>query len=121
MRKTVIDPDIVRSDSRTEQVWLDLEEMAKVEVTSEDPSFPVESALLSGKGPGWRAAQRGKQTLASSSTSQRGSAGSDWSFRRRKSRGPKSSLFSGRPSQADHSERSFANSGVSARKARQVK
>jgi hypothetical protein len=26
-------------------------------------SFPVESALVSGKGPGWRTAQRGKQTL----------------------------------------------------------
>ena len=37
--------------------------MTKVEVTSEDPSFPVESAVVSGKGPGWRAAQRGKQTL----------------------------------------------------------
>jgi hypothetical protein len=63
VRKTVIDPATVHSDSRTEQEWFDLEEMAKVEVTSEDPSFPVESALVSGKGPGWRASQRGKQTL----------------------------------------------------------
>jgi hypothetical protein len=63
VRKTVIDPATVHSDSRTEQEWFDLEEMAKVEVTSEDPSFPVESALVSGKGPGWRAAQRGKQTF----------------------------------------------------------
>jgi hypothetical protein len=63
VRKTVIDPATVHSDSRTEQEWFDLEEMAKVEVTSEDPSFPVESALVSRKGPGWRAAQRGKQTL----------------------------------------------------------
>ena len=37
MRKTVIDPATVHSDSRTEQEWFDLEEMAKVEVTSEDP------------------------------------------------------------------------------------
>ena len=63
MRKSVIDPATVHSDSRTEQEWFDLEEMAKVEVTSEDPRFPVESALVSGKGPGWRAAQKGKQTL----------------------------------------------------------
>ena len=63
MRKTVIDPATVRSDSRIEEGWLDLEEMAKVEVTSEDPSFPVESALVSRKGPGWRAARSGKQTL----------------------------------------------------------
>ncbi len=46
---------------RTE--WLDLEEMAEVEVTSEDPRFPLESALVSSKGPGWRAAQRGKQII----------------------------------------------------------
>ena len=63
MRKTVIDPATDRSDSRNEQVWLDLEEMAKVEVTSEDPGFPVESALVSGRGRGWRAAQKGKQTI----------------------------------------------------------
>ena len=63
MRKTVIDSATVRSDSRIEEGWLDLEEMAKVEVTSEDPSFPVESALVSRNGPGWRAARSGKQTL----------------------------------------------------------
>jgi hypothetical protein len=40
-----------------------LRPFTKVEVTSEDPSFPIESALVSGKRPGWRAAQRGEQTL----------------------------------------------------------
>jgi hypothetical protein len=40
VRKTVIDPATVHSELRTEQ-WLDLEEMAKVEVTSEDPRFPA--------------------------------------------------------------------------------
>jgi hypothetical protein len=68
VRKTVIDPATVRPDSRTEQVWLDLEEMAKVEVTSEDPDFPVESALVSGKGPGWRAAGEVSRPSASCST-----------------------------------------------------
>ena len=63
MRKTVIDPATVHSESRTQQEWLDLEEMAKVEVTSEDPRFPLESALVSSKGPGWRAAHRGKQII----------------------------------------------------------
>ena len=63
MRKTVIDPATVYSEPRTKQEWLDLEEVAKVEVTSEDPSFPLESALVSGKGPGWRAAKRGKQII----------------------------------------------------------
>jgi hypothetical protein len=63
VRKTVIDPATVHSQARTKQEWLDLEEVAKIEVTSEDPSFPLESALVSGKGPGWRAAQRGKQII----------------------------------------------------------
>jgi hypothetical protein len=63
VRKTIIDSSTLHSEPRTEQEWLDLEEVAKVEVTSENPSFPLESALVSGKGPGWRAAQRGKQII----------------------------------------------------------
>jgi hypothetical protein len=46
--------------------WLDLEQLATVEVTSEDPSHPVELALSPGigaKGFGWRAAQPGEQTV----------------------------------------------------------
>ena len=62
MRKTVIDPATVHSESRIQQEWLDLEEMAKVEVTSEDPRFPLKSALVSSK-PGWLAAHRGKQII----------------------------------------------------------
>jgi hypothetical protein len=50
MRKTIIEPASVHSEPRTEQEWFDLEEVAKVEVTWEDPSFPLESALVSGKG-----------------------------------------------------------------------
>jgi hypothetical protein len=63
VRKTIIDPTAVHTERCTEQEWLDLEEVATVEVTSEDPSFPLESALVSGKGPGWRAAERGKQII----------------------------------------------------------
>jgi hypothetical protein len=40
-----------------------LEEIAKVEVTSEDPNFPIESALVERTGPGWRAAEPGKQII----------------------------------------------------------
>jgi uncharacterized protein (DUF736 family) len=44
--------------------WLDLEQIATVEVTSEDPGFPVESAFQSGDaGAGWRAAEDGEQLL----------------------------------------------------------
>ena len=63
MRKTLVDPATVHSELRTEQEWLDLEEVATVEVTSEDPNFPIESALAAREGPGWRAAERGKQII----------------------------------------------------------
>jgi len=43
--------------------WLDLESLAVVEITSEDPDRPIESALLPAAGPGWRAAGPGPQTI----------------------------------------------------------
>ena len=43
--------------------WLNLEDLAEVEVTSEDPAHPVESALLLGGTSGWRAAGPGEQTI----------------------------------------------------------
>src|SRR6266481_5134587 len=63
MRKSVIDSVAIHTEQRSEQEWLKLEQMAKVEVSSEDPNFPIESALTLGKGPGWRAAQEGKQII----------------------------------------------------------
>jgi uncharacterized protein (DUF736 family) len=42
--------------------WLDLEQIATVEVTSEDPHFPVEGVFES-SGIGWRASQDGEQQL----------------------------------------------------------
>ena len=43
--------------------WLKLEDLAEVEVTSEDTAHPIESALLPNHGPGWRAAEPGQQTV----------------------------------------------------------
>ena len=43
--------------------WLDLEQLAEVEITSEDVDHPIESALLPRMGPGWRSAQPGEQTI----------------------------------------------------------
>ena len=63
MRKTIINPDIINPRSHSQQKWLDLEEIATVEVTSENPNFPIESALAASEGPGWRAAEPGKQTI----------------------------------------------------------
>lgn len=43
--------------------WLDLENLAEVEITSEDAAYPVESALLPEGRAGWRAAEPGMQTI----------------------------------------------------------
>lgn len=43
--------------------WLDLDAVAEVELTSEDPDHPIEAALLPGVGSGWRAAGSGEQTI----------------------------------------------------------
>ena len=43
--------------------WLNLEEIARVEVSSEDPQHPIESAFKHGEGLGWRASQPGEQTI----------------------------------------------------------
>jgi hypothetical protein len=43
--------------------WLDLEQAAEVELTSEESGFPIESALTPAGGPGWRAASSGEQLI----------------------------------------------------------
>jgi hypothetical protein len=47
----------------TEENWLNLEAMAEVELTSEDPARPIEGALLPNRRPGWRAAVPGSQRI----------------------------------------------------------
>jgi hypothetical protein len=62
MRKRIIAP-LEQETESSEVAWLDLESLAEVEVTSEDIAYPIEAALLSGPGSGWRAAAPGKQTI----------------------------------------------------------
>jgi hypothetical protein len=49
--------------SLPDQDWLDVQRLADVEVTSEDARHPIESALLSQGGSGWRAAEPGRQAI----------------------------------------------------------
>lgn len=60
MRKRIISPETQTSRS---SAWLDLEPIAVVEVSSEAPDHPIESALQGQVGPGWRAATPGPQTV----------------------------------------------------------
>ena len=57
---------LVRAPGQTRAVqgsWLELESLAQVELTSEDPARPVESALLPMSGTGWQAAEPGVQSI----------------------------------------------------------
>lgn len=61
MRKSLIAP-ISQTDPASDQVWLDMDRIASVEVTSEQPGYPIESALR-GESRGWRAANPGTQIV----------------------------------------------------------
>jgi XRCC1 N terminal domain len=62
MRKRLITATPETTGTRGEG-WLDVEQIAVVEVTSEDKGYPVESALTSADARGWRAATPGSQTI----------------------------------------------------------
>jgi hypothetical protein len=62
MRKRIVNP-APQPGATPGDDWLDLEPIATVEVTSEDPAHPVEAALRGGTGAGWRAAGPGAQTV----------------------------------------------------------
>lgn len=61
MRKRLIDP--LPRPGPLEPEWLELERLAQIELTSEDPAFPIETAFLPGSASGWRAALPGEQTI----------------------------------------------------------
>ena len=62
MRKRIINQD-PQNISPVDHSWLDLQQLAQVEVTSEEAAYPIEAALIPSVGSGWRAAQAGEQTI----------------------------------------------------------
>jgi hypothetical protein len=63
MRKRIAGRSHQQSGDPPDRGWLDLEQIAAIEVTSEDPNFPIECALASKDGPGWRASEGGQQQI----------------------------------------------------------
>jgi hypothetical protein len=68
MRKSVVAASSERASradalAASDACWLDLEELAQIEVTSEDPKHPIEGALVIGDDRGWRGGQAGPQTM----------------------------------------------------------
>jgi hypothetical protein len=62
MRKRIIAQG-AQAVIRPNEDWLDLENLAQTELTSEDASHPIESALKPGVGSGWQASEPGQQTV----------------------------------------------------------
>ena len=66
MRKEIVEHRTTAGKGQATAEWLDLDSIAHVQLTSEDPAFPIENAL--GTSPernerGWRAASPGPQTI----------------------------------------------------------
>lgn len=62
MRKQVVSSSLPQTPA-SNQGWLYLEDIARVELTSEDAAHPIEAALLPAATSGWRAEQPGEQTI----------------------------------------------------------
>jgi hypothetical protein len=62
MRKSIIPPG-GQDASTPEDEWLDLEQLARAEITSEDSRYPIESAFAPGCRSGWRADRSGLQII----------------------------------------------------------
>ncbi|MEO6983159.1 MAG: hypothetical protein ABI072_08590 [Edaphobacter sp.] len=62
MRKTILaSTDAVTTPM--DGAWLDLDKIARVEISSEDAMFPIEHALGTASTTGWRAAGTGPQVM----------------------------------------------------------
>lgn len=63
MRKKIIG-QVSEKEAPSEEKWLDVKQLALVEVTSEEADFPIENAFEIPNGlSGWRASESGKQTI----------------------------------------------------------
>lgn len=62
MRKRII-TQIQQEITPSDMKWLNIEELAVVEITSEDAAYPIEAALLHNRTLGWRAAESGRQVM----------------------------------------------------------
>jgi hypothetical protein len=63
MRKRIIGITASGAPPRPDSNWMDVEQLAQVEVTSEDPAVPIETVFHFGREPGWRAAEPGAQRI----------------------------------------------------------
>jgi hypothetical protein len=62
MRKRIITAKSQQVPDRT-HAWLDIEQLAQIEISSEAPDAPVESAINDESDHGWRASEPGEQVI----------------------------------------------------------
>ncbi len=62
MRKSIVSPAVAPA-VLTEELWRQLDRIARVELTSEDEAFPIEHALGKPYTSGWKASSTGKQLI----------------------------------------------------------
>src|ERR1700760_2711644 len=62
MRKSIVSPSAVAA-TPINDLWRDLERIARVEISSEDEQFPIENAVGKKETTGWRAAETGPQLI----------------------------------------------------------
>jgi len=63
MRKKIINSSDRRVETLIEDNWLNIENIAEVEITSENERYPIESAIIPGSSSGWVAGEEGMQTI----------------------------------------------------------
>jgi hypothetical protein len=63
MRKRIIRDENTPAAAREPLNWLNIERLAEVEITSEDPEHPIDAALAPAESSGWRAAEPGEQKI----------------------------------------------------------
>lgn len=63
MRKKIINSIAQNVEPSIEDNWLNIENIAEVEITSEDERYPIESALTLDSSSGWVAGEEGMQTI----------------------------------------------------------
>jgi hypothetical protein len=114
MRKRIVGLHGAQQAGKLDQGWLDLEQIATIEVTSEDPSFPIESAFDRKMGQAGARPKKVNSRSGSSLTSRyRCGAFTSVSMRLTMSE-CRSLLFDGRFPRAANPAKSCDNNGISA-------
>lgn len=62
MRKKIVDQELINTNTNDGK-WLDVQRLARVEITSEDAAYPIENIFEMGENAGWRASKAGRQTI----------------------------------------------------------